>query len=187
MGNPAHLDQVRQRDACHRRVARQRNHCVAVATEHESRYIFDGHIEFACEEIAETRAIEYASHANDLVFGEARNALKRPDHCIERVRDADDEGVGRIFFDARAHLLHHLQVDFEKIVATHAGLARHACRHDDDVSAFDVGVIIHTLKSGVEAFDGRSLGNIQRFALRHAFHNVEQHHIAQLFKADQVR
>ncbi len=40
---------------------------------------------------------------------------------------------------------------------------------------------------GVEALDRRRLNEIERLALRHAFHDVEQHHIAELFQTDQKR
>ena len=44
------------------------------------------------------------------------------------------KAFGRVFPDALADLLHHLEIDAEQIVAAHAGLARHAGR-DDAASA----------------------------------------------------
>ena len=44
------------------------------------------------------------------------------------------KAFGRVFLDACADLIHHLQVDAEKIVAAHARLARHA-GGDDETSA----------------------------------------------------
>src|SRR5690606_1440826 len=40
-GGPAHLDEVGQRDARHRRIAHQRNHVVAVAAERHRRHVLD--------------------------------------------------------------------------------------------------------------------------------------------------
>jgi len=56
--------------------------------------------------------------------------------------DADDEGVGGVFLDAGADLLHHLEIDAQEIVAAHAGLARHAGGDDADLGAVErlVGV-----------------------------------------------
>ena len=47
------------------------------------------------------------------------------------------KAFGRVFLDAGADLLHHLEVDAEQIVAAHARLARHAGGDDADVGAFD--------------------------------------------------
>ena len=58
--------------------------------------------------------------------GRPRGLVQRPDHGVERIGDADDEGVGRVLLDALADRLHHLEVDAEQVVAAHAGLARHA-------------------------------------------------------------
>ena len=38
----------------------------------------------------------------------------------------------------------------------------------------------------VKPVDRRGLRDIERFALRHAFGDVEHHHIAQLLQADEV-
>jgi hypothetical protein len=65
--------------------------------------------------------------------------LQRPDHRVERVGDADDEGVRGVLLDAGADGLHDLEVDAEQIVAAHARLARHAGGDDDHVGAGDGG------------------------------------------------
>ena len=118
---------------------------------------------------------------------QAGEALQRPDHRVERVGDADDEGVGGILGDAGAHLLHHLEVDFEQVVAAHAGLARHAGGDDHHVGAGDVLVFGRALDGGVEAFDRAGLAEIERLALRHAVDDVEQDHVAQLLDRHQMR
>ncbi len=75
----------------------------------------------------------------------------------------------------------------EKIVAAHAGLARHAGGDDHDVDALDVGVGIRALELGVEAFDRARLREVERLALGQALDDVEEHDIAKLFQADQSR
>ena len=47
MRDPAHLDEVGQRNAGHGRVAGQRHHGVAMAAQHEGGHVLDGHVEFA--------------------------------------------------------------------------------------------------------------------------------------------
>ena len=58
-----------------------------------------------------------------------------------------------------------------------------------NVTLFDIAEGIPQGKSlhlGIEAFDRRRLHQIERFALRDAFGNVEQRDVAELFQADQV-
>src|SRR6516164_7816661 len=113
---PAHLDEIGEWNAGDGRIAHQRHHAVAVAAEHEGGDIFDRDVEFVGEEIAEARRIEHAGHTDDHRLRQPAAFLQGPNHGIERIGDADDEGVGRVFFDARADLLHHLEVDAEEVV-----------------------------------------------------------------------
>src|SRR5665811_1596047 len=130
---PAHLHQVEHRNAGHRRITNERHHGVAMAAEHEGGDVFHRDVELVGEEIAEARRIEYAGHADNLLLGQAAAFLQRPHHGVERIGDADHEGIGRIFLDAGADLLHHLEIDAEQIVTAHAGLTRHT-GGDDAVS-----------------------------------------------------
>src|SRR5439155_22765422 len=112
---PAHLDQIGQRDAGDGGIAGQRHHGVAVAAEHEGGDVFDRDIEFIGQEIAEPGGIEHAGHADHLLMRHAGSLLQRPYHRIQRVGDADDEGVGGILLDAGADLLHDLEIDAQEI------------------------------------------------------------------------
>ena len=157
-----------------------------MAAEHEGGDVLDRDVEFVGEEIAEARRVEHAGHADHLLLRQAAGFLQRPDHGVERIGDADDEGVGRVFLDAGADLLHHLEIDVEQIVAAHAGLARHAGGDDADVGAFDRLVGVGAGELGVEVVDRRGFGDVERLALRDAFHDVEQHDVAELLEADEV-
>ncbi len=116
----------------------------------------------------------------------ARCLLQRPYHGVERIGYADNEGIGRIFLDAGADLLHHLEIDAQEIVAAHAGLARHAGGDDADLGAVERLIGIGAGEMRVEPVDRGGLRDVERFALRHALGNVEQHHIAQFLQPDQV-
>src|SRR3712207_8531882 len=50
----------------------------------------------------------------------------------------------------RSHGLHDLEVDADEVVAAHAGLARHAGRHDHHVGARDGRVVARARELGVE-------------------------------------
>jgi hypothetical protein len=117
---------------------------------------------------------------------EARGLLQRPDHGVQRVGDADDEGVGGVFLDAGANLLHDLEIDRQKIVAAHAGLARHAGGDDADLGVIQRLVGIGTGKISVEAVDRRRLRDIKRFALWNALGDVEHDDITELLQANEV-
>ena len=117
---------------------------------------------------------------------QAAGFLQRPHHRIERIGDADDEGVGRIFLDAGADLAHDLEIDVEQIVAAHARLARHAGGDDAHIGAFDGIVAVGAGELGVEIVDRRGLGDVERLALRDALHDVEHHDVAELFEADEM-
>ena len=97
-----------------------------------------------------------------------------------------DEGVGRVFLDALADLFHHLEIDAEQIVAAHARLARHAGGDDADLGVVQRLIGIGAGEIRIEPVDRRRLRDIERLALRHAFGNVEHHHVAQLLEADEM-
>ncbi len=137
--------------------------------------------------MAKARAVQHAGHAHHLVMRQAAELAQRPDHGVQRIGDADDESVGGMRLDAFADRGHDFEVDAQKIVAAHARFARHARRDDDHVGARNVGIGIGALELGIEAFHRSRLRDVERLALRQAFHDVEQHDIAELFQADEKR
>ena len=187
LGGPAHLDEVRHRNAGHCRVADERHHGVAVAAQHEGRHVLDGDIEFLGEEVAEARGVQHAGHADDPLGRQAAILLQRPDHHVERVGDADDEGIGGILLDARTDRGHDLEVDAEQVVTAHAGLPRHTGGHDADIGAGDGLVGIGARQLGVEALDRARLGEVQRLALRQALGDVENDDVAQFLEGREMR
>ena len=74
----------------------------------------------------------------------------------------------------------------EKIVAAHAGLARHAGGDDADLGAVERLIGIGAGEMRVEAVDRRGLRDIERFALRHALGDVEHHDVAEFLQADEM-
>ena len=158
-----------------------------MAAEHEGRDILDRNVEFVGQKIAETRRVEHARHADHHVLRQPAALLQGPDHGVERIGDADDEGVGRVLLDAGADLLHHFQIDAEKIVAAHAGLARHAGGDDADRRALDQFVGIGADDAGVEALDRTGLRQIERLAVRNPLHDVEKNDVTELLEPDQMR
>jgi hypothetical protein len=117
---------------------------------------------------------------------QAGKFAQRPDHRVERVGDADHEGIGTVGADAFADRLHHLEIDAEQVVAAHARLARNASGDDHHVRARDVGIVVRAGDAGVEALDRAALRKIERLALRHALDHVEQHDIAEALQGGEV-
>ena len=85
-----------------------------------------------------------------------------------------------MLLDARAHRLHHLEVDAEQIVAAHARLARDTGGDDHHVGAGDVGIIVRAGDLRVETLDRTALAEVERLALRNALGDVEQDDVAKL-------
>jgi hypothetical protein len=63
---------------------------------------------------------------------------------------------------------------------------RHAGGDDADLGIVERLVGVGAGEMRIEAVDRRRLRDIQRFALRHALGDVEQHDVAQLLQADEV-
>lgn len=135
--------------------------------------------------VQEARGIENSGHTHHAIFGKARHFLHNVNHRIQRVRDDDDEGVRRVGFDALGHLLYDFGVRADQVVPGHARLPRNTGRDDDDVRAGDVLVIVRAADSGVAAFDRRRLMDVETFALRHSFHDVEQNDVSEFFLSGQ--
>ena len=98
----AQLDAVGQRHAADRGVAHHRHHVVAVAAEHHGAHVLDRDVGSSARKRAKRAEFEHAGHADHLVGRQAGGLLQRPHHGIERIGDADDEGVGRVLLDAGA-------------------------------------------------------------------------------------
>jgi hypothetical protein len=117
---------------------------------------------------------------------QAGEFAQRPDHRVERVGDADDEGIGAMLLDALTHRLHHAEVDSEQIVAAHARLTRHAGGDNHHIGAGNVGIIVGALDAGVEAFDRAALRQVEGLALRNALGDVEQDDVAHFLLGGEV-
>ena len=135
-------------------------------------------VKFFCQEIAEARGVQNTRHANNLIRRQAREFLQRPNHRIKRVGYADHQRVWRIFLDAFADRFHHLQVNADKVIAAHPRLTGNAGSDDTYISAFDVFVILRPLKATVIAINRGAFSDIQGFAFRQPFRDVEQNNIA---------
>jgi hypothetical protein len=158
----------------------------ATVEKHKGGNVFHRHVQLLCQEMTEARAVQHTRHAHDLGVRHAGEFLQRPDHGVQRIGDADDKGARAIGLDAFAHRRHHLEVDAQQVVAAHARLARHAGGDDHHIGAGDIGVTVGAPEFGVEAVHRTGLAEIQRLALRQAFHDVEDHHIAQFLQGHQM-
>ena len=128
-----------------------------MAAKHHRRHILRAYVELLVEEEAEARRIEDAGHADHLVARQPARLLQRPDHGVERIGDTDDEGFRRVFAQAGADLLHDLEVDFEEIVAAHAGFPRHASGDDHHIGVLDLGIFVNALDLRAVFLDRRGL------------------------------
>src|SRR4030081_1623725 len=65
-----------------------------------------------------------------------------------------------------------------------AGVVRRG--YDADIGAVDRVVGIGAGKMSIEAVDRRGLHEIERLALRNSFGDIEQHHVTELFEANEM-
>jgi len=84
-------------------------------------------------------------------------------------------------FDAFADRFHDFQIDAQKVIPAHARLARHTGRHDTNICACNVSVIVGTFKIDGTVINRCGLGKIQGFALWHSLGNIKQDNIPELF------
>ena len=153
-----------------------------MATQHEGGDIFHGDAKFVREKVAEACAVQHAGHAANLACGQAGELLQGPDHRVERVGDTDDKGVGRVVANALPNRFHDLEIDAQQIIAAHPGLARDAGRHDAHIGASDVRVILRAFQVSIKPLRWPGFSDIERFALRNSFGDVEHDHIPQFLK-----
>jgi len=68
----------------------------------------------------------------------------------------------------------------------HARLAGNTGGDDADVRARDVLIGLGAGHGGIEPFGGAGFSDVEGFALRQAFGNVEKHHVAEFFDCCEV-
>ncbi len=155
-------------------IAGKRDHGVAVSAEDEGGYVLDADFEFLGDEGAEARGVEHAGHADDALARESAHLVSRLRHGVERVGDDDQDAVRRVVHDLADHVVHDLVVGVEQIVAAHAGLAGNSGGDDDDVGVGGVGVVVGAENCGIALLDRHGFKQVETFALRDAFDDVDE-------------
>src|SRR5262249_39113825 len=126
----------------HGGIARQGNHGIAVAAQHEGGHVFHAYIQFLRDEGTEARGIEHPGHADHAIAGELAELVRRLGHGVERVGNDDEDAVGRVDHHLGDHVLHDLEIGVEQVVAAHARLARDAGGDHHNVRVGRVGVVV---------------------------------------------
>ncbi len=149
--------------------------------------VFDGHAESFRDEVLVASRVEDAGHADDAVGRETRLVQHHVAHGVERVADADEDGVGRLLDDLLGDRTDDLAVGFDELIAA-GELARggvfltgNARGDHHHVRACGRVVVVGSDQVRVEAHDGRALGEVECLALREALFDVDQDDVAQLF------
>ena len=157
-----------------------------MATEHKGGHILHADLQLFGDEGAEACRIEHPGHADDPFPVETGMTKGRLGHGVERIRDDNENRLGRLRDHLLDHIGHDLRVGVQQIVAAHAGLARDARGNDHDVGVGRGGVVVRAGHMDVALLDGHGFQQIQSLALRHAFHHVDQHHIGQFLGCNPV-
>ena len=74
----------------------------------------------------------------------------------------------------------------QQVVAAHAGLARNAGSDDHDVGVGGGGVVVRADDVHIALLDRHGFEQVERFALGHAFDNIDQHHVGQFLGGNPV-
>src|SRR2546425_4163199 len=173
--------QIGQGNACYSAVARQRDHRVAVTAQHKRGHVFDRYVQRFGYEASHARRIQNARHADHALFGKPRVLHRDVAHRIKRIRDDDQDRVPRILKNFIGNRAYDSSVGLEQIVAAHAGFSREPRRDDNDVRVSGLLVSVCAYQPRIVTLDWSSLGQIERFALWHAFDYVNQHNVAEFF------
>src|SRR5208283_4681393 len=172
-------DQFGDGNASNRRVARQRNHGIAVSAEHEGSDVLHRNLQLHGDESAEARRVENAGHPDYAIAREAAQLVSGLRHRIQRVGDDDENAIGRMLHHLAHHIAHDLVIGVDEVVAAHARLAGNAGGDDHDVRVRGVDVIVGADDERVPLFDGHGLEQVETFALGHAFNDVNEYDVAE--------
>jgi hypothetical protein len=107
-------------------------------------------------------------------------------HGIQRIGDNDQDGIWRILYNILRNLFDNLGVDGEQIIAAHSGLAGNPCGDNNDVGISRILVIVGADDIGIKTLDGSGLAQVESFALRHAFNDINDADIPQLLGCSPV-
>src|SRR6185437_3537669 len=104
-----------------------------------------------------------------------------------RIRHDNDDAIRRVLYDFADHVAHDLVVGVEQIVAAHPRLARDSGSDDYDVGIRSVGVVVGAGDMRIALFDGHGFEQVESFALRHAFDDVNEDDVGEFLGGDPVR
>ena len=175
--DPALRQQLGQRNATDVRRRDDGNHLVAMAAEDDRSNVFHGDVELLRDERREARGVENARHADDAVLLEARRRLCDVAHCVERVRDDDEDRVGRVLDRLLRHRGDDRLVRRHEVVPAHPRRARPAGRDHDDVGARGLLVAVRADHRRLVPEDGGGLVDVERLPLREVRDDVDEYDV----------
>jgi hypothetical protein len=78
-----------------------------------------------------------------------------------------------VVHDFADYVVHDFVIGIEQVVAAHAGLAGNSGGYDDNVGVGGVGVVVCAEDVGVALLDWHGFEQVESFALRDAFDDVD--------------
>src|SRR5579864_5085962 len=82
--------------------------------------------------------------------------------------------------------LHDAVVGVEQVVAAHTRLAWNAGGDHNNVGVGRVSVVVGARDVGIALLDGHGFEQVEAFALRHAFNDVDQNDVGEFFGSNPV-
>ena len=175
--DPLGGDELRQRHAADGGRGDDGHHLVAVAAEHDGLDVLGRRAGLPGDEGAEARRVEDAGHAEHALLREARGVLRDVAHRVERVRDDDEDRVGRLGHGGAGDGADDVLVRGHEVVAAHAGRARLAGGDDEDVRPGGLLVAVRADDRRLVAEHGAGLVQVERLALRQVLDDVDEHDV----------
>ena len=138
------------------------------------------------QEIFETRTIERPTHTDYTIFWQSKRFQRQIGHGVHRVRDAHQNGIGRILQNVLGDTFHDAGIHAEQFLARHTRFARQSRsdNHNIGVCRFCI-IVCATHNGGVETEQLRSLHHIHCFTFRHTFFDVEHYNFVGYFVESQ--
>ena len=133
-----------------------------------------------------TRGIEHAAHAHQAIAGQSRLLIRKIGHDIERIGDADIDGIGRILDSLIDDRRHDARVHAEQVFARHARLASDARGDDHHIGIGSRSIVVRARNTYRELLDRTHVHHIERLALWQTFGHIDQDHIGEILACDDM-
>ena len=158
---------------------RERDHRLAVRSQRHRLDLRRRDVELFRDEVPEPARVQYPRHPHHALAPEPARLRGEVGHLVERVRDDDDDRVGR----AVLHVVHDVSDDarvlLQEVHPAHARLSRQTGGDHDDVRPSGVPVIVRPDDVRLESLHRARLAHVEGDALRQPLDDVDENDLGE--------